>query len=41
VWLATRQRRAWGRAARGERGRRSEADPGVGPADRGLRARAR
>lgn len=41
VGLETRQRRSWARAARGERGRRSEAGPGLGPADRGLRARAR
>lgn len=32
VGLATRQRRSWGPTAPGERGRRSEAGPGVGPA---------
>lgn len=44
--LATRQRRGWrpggwGSGARAARAGRGEAGPGVGPADRGLRARAR
>lgn len=46
VGLATRQRRGWrpggwGSVARAARAGRGEAGPGVGPADRGLRARAR
>lgn len=43
VGLATRQRRAGGRGsrARAERGHGEQAGPGDGPADRGLRARAR